>query len=75
MYFYYYLTSIVILMRLLSIDSSRIDLSNATVEELEDLSQACDPATFGLNQNDVLDESYRKAWKLDSDYFCIQARS
>jgi hypothetical protein len=26
---------------------------------------ACEPATFGVNQKDVLDESYRKARKLD----------
>ncbi|XP_006464088.1 hypothetical protein AGABI2DRAFT_52087, partial [Agaricus bisporus var. bisporus H97] len=29
-----------------------------------------DPATFGRGPNDVLDETYRKAWKLDEDSFC-----
>ena len=32
---------------------------------MENLAGACDPATFGVNQKDVLDESYRKAGKLD----------
>lgn len=36
---------------------------------LEELAQACDIATFGVNQQDTLDESYRKAGKLDSQYF------
>lgn len=29
------------------------------------LVDVCDAATFGLNQEDVLDVSYRSAWKLD----------
>lgn len=33
------------------------------------LSEACEPATFGRNQEDILDESYRKALKLDADKF------
>ena len=44
-----------------------IDLGNATFDELEKLTQACEPATFGLNQEDVLDETYRKAGKLDPE--------
>src|ERR1700733_2489961 len=44
---------------------SRIDLSNAFETELKQLSEACQPATFGVNQEDVLDESYRKAGKMD----------
>jgi hypothetical protein len=47
----------------------RVDLATASDEELEHLSNACDPATFGVNQRDVLDESYRKAGKLDSSDF------
>ncbi|KAG1718203.1 hypothetical protein EDB19DRAFT_1800771 [Suillus lakei] len=43
----------------------RIDLSQASEAQLQHLSQACDPATFGVNQQDVLDESYRKAGKLN----------
>ena len=30
----------------------------------------CQPATFGRGRNDVLDETYRKAGKLDEDAFC-----
>lgn len=44
---------------------SRIDLANATVDELDRLAEACQPASFGVNQKDVFDESYRKAGKLD----------
>jgi hypothetical protein len=36
---------------------------------LEQLAQACEPASFGMDQKDVLDESYRKAGKMDSEYF------
>ena len=32
---------------------------------MANLSASCEPATFGVNQEDVLDESYRKARKLD----------
>ncbi len=31
--------------------------------------QVCDAATFSLNHEDVLDVSYRSAWKLDPVYF------
>lgn len=52
---------------------SRVDFgapeSNAL--DLVDLEQACDPATFGRNQEHVLDESYRKAVKLDSQHFSL----
>ncbi|EJD46054.1 hypothetical protein AURDEDRAFT_87240 [Auricularia subglabra TFB-10046 SS5] len=39
--------------------------------ELDKLAAACEPATFGLNQKDVLDESYRKAGKLDKKDFAL----
>ena len=39
--------------------------------ELDKLAAVCQPATFGLNQQDVLDESYRKAGKLDRSDFAI----
>ena len=44
---------------------SRINLSNASEADLQDLSDACQPATFGVNEEDVLDESYRKACQMD----------
>jgi hypothetical protein len=46
-----------------------INLANATPEKLEQLAQACEPASFGLKQECVLDESYRKAGKMDPDCF------
>jgi hypothetical protein len=33
------------------------------------LTKACEPASFGMNQKDVLDETYRKAGKMDSGCF------
>ena len=49
-----------------------VDLSNATDDQLESLAEACSPATFGLDQRDVLDESYRKAGKMDTDMFATK---
>jgi len=48
---------------------SRVDFAHSTIEELEALSQACQPASFGLNNKDVLDETYRKAGKMDLNAF------
>ena len=46
-----------------------INFANATPDELEQLTQACKPASFGVNKEDVLDETYRKAEKMDSESF------
>ncbi|KAL1708422.1 hypothetical protein EV121DRAFT_197119 [Schizophyllum commune] len=46
-----------------------IDLANATDAELQALSDACEPATFGVNHTDVYDENYRKARKMDASAF------
>ncbi|KAG6815150.1 hypothetical protein H0H87_004671 [Tephrocybe sp. NHM501043] len=51
--------------------TSWLDLSKATEPELEALSRACSSATFGRGNKDVLDESYRKAGKMDLDDFSI----
>jgi len=48
---------------------SFIKLGSITEIQARDLSRACSPATFGLNHQDVLDESYRKAGKLDVGKF------
>lgn len=48
---------------------SHLSFAEASESQLEHLSQACQPATFGLNQKDVYDESYRKAGKLDEQDF------
>ncbi|KAJ3491966.1 hypothetical protein NLI96_g258 [Meripilus lineatus] len=50
-------------------EARRIDFSDVTSEDLEHLATTCDPASFGMNNEDVLDESYRKAGKLDSKFF------
>lgn len=47
----------------------RIDFANASENDLLHLEGVCEPATFGLNQRDVLDMTYRRALKLDTDYF------
>ncbi|KAI0794405.1 hypothetical protein C8Q74DRAFT_1248588, partial [Fomes fomentarius] len=49
----------------------RIDLMNPSPDALDRLEKVCQPATFGLNDKDVLDESYRKAGKLDIDSFML----
>ena len=45
--------------------NSRVDLSNAAADDLEGLHRACKPAEFGRNGENVLDDSYRKAGKMD----------
>ncbi len=48
-----------------------IDFANTTFSQLEQLVQACEPVSFGLNDKDVLDETYRKAGKMDSEHFSM----
>ncbi|THU88049.1 hypothetical protein K435DRAFT_762164 [Dendrothele bispora CBS 962.96] len=48
---------------------SRIDLCNASEQELIHLTDTCSQATFGRGQENVLDETYRKAKKLDLNDF------
>ncbi|KAI0036303.1 hypothetical protein K488DRAFT_82255 [Vararia minispora EC-137] len=50
-------------------ETRSLDLAQASVEQLEQLADACAPATFGRGQQDVLDESYRRAGKMDSSQF------
>jgi hypothetical protein len=40
-------------------------LQNASEAQLELLANACTPATFGADNKDVMDLSYRKAGKMD----------
>ncbi|KAL1733982.1 hypothetical protein EV714DRAFT_203423 [Schizophyllum commune] len=49
-----------------------IDLANASESDLQALSDACQPATFGRNDVDVYDESYRKAGKMDAGDFATK---
>ncbi|KAI0806597.1 hypothetical protein C8Q74DRAFT_1165175, partial [Fomes fomentarius] len=51
--------------------ASRIDLSAASQTALYELEQACDQATFGVDERDVLDVAYRKAMKLDRAHFAV----
>ena len=46
-----------------------MNLFHPSPEALERLADACDPATFGINDQDVYDESYRKAGKLSAGEF------
>ena len=41
-------------------------------EDIQKLVEASERATFGRNNEDVLDESYRKAWKMDTSQFACQ---
>ncbi|KAH7890151.1 hypothetical protein F5I97DRAFT_1999997 [Phlebopus sp. FC_14] len=50
-------------------NTSKIDLCKATAADLDKLAKACLPATFGRNKEDVYDESYRKALKLETTAF------
>ncbi len=53
-----------------------INLANASNDELEALNKACQPATFGRGTEDVLDETYRKAGKMDlTNFMCSFERS
>ena len=38
-------------------------------EALDHLQSACEPAAFGRNTETVLDETYRKAGKMDAEHF------
>ena len=50
-------------------DHRWLDLLKATDVQLESLASACAPATFGVDNKDVLDLSYRKALKMDPANF------
>ncbi|KAJ7093441.1 hypothetical protein B0H15DRAFT_1020826 [Mycena belliarum] len=49
-----------------------IDLGNAVEEHLDGLAAACKPAPFGVDQEDILDETYRKAGQLDLTEFATR---
>ncbi|KIM74762.1 hypothetical protein PILCRDRAFT_14200 [Piloderma croceum F 1598] len=52
--------------------TSCINLSNPSEAELQHLSEAYQPATFGVNQENVYDESYRKALQMDTSGFATK---
>ena len=49
----------------------RIDFIQMTDEELRHLAESCDVATFGVKNENVHDESYRKAGKLNTEHFSV----
>ncbi|KAJ7476902.1 hypothetical protein B0H11DRAFT_1303753 [Mycena galericulata] len=49
-----------------------VDLLKATPEELDIVSAACQRATFGRNEEDVFDETYRKAGQMSTKDFQIE---
>ncbi|KAJ7093347.1 hypothetical protein B0H15DRAFT_776829 [Mycena belliarum] len=53
-------------------DARVIDFGNAPEEHLAEIAAACQPAPFGVNQQDVLDETYRKAGKMDLTQFAAR---
>ncbi|PSR70916.1 hypothetical protein PHLCEN_2v13230, partial [Hermanssonia centrifuga] len=53
-------------------EGRRLDVTHASSDDLQHLSQTCEAATFGMDQEDVLDETYRKAGKLDSTNFAVK---
>ena len=46
-----------------------VDLANAADISLQTLLMACEPAPFGIDNKDVLDDTYRKAWKITRQLF------
>ncbi|KAJ7039441.1 hypothetical protein C8F04DRAFT_996978 [Mycena alexandri] len=48
-----------------------VNLSTASPEQLDAVSEACQKATFGRNKEDVLDETYRKAGQMSAKDFKI----
>jgi hypothetical protein len=51
---------------------SFLDFSSSTPEDLATLSAACQAATFGIYNQNVLDETYRKAGKMDKEHFACK---
>ena len=49
-----------------------LNFKQTTEEQLATPPQACHPASFGIAQEDVLDEPYRKAAKMECADFATQ---
>ncbi|KAF9053209.1 hypothetical protein BJ165DRAFT_1446302 [Panaeolus papilionaceus] len=49
-----------------------LDFTTTTDGSVKALANACEPASFGIGGQDVLDESYRKAGKMDAEDFSSQ---
>ena len=48
---------------------SWLRLHHCSTDSLEQLANACEPAKFGRNHENIYDDSYRKAGRLGSDSF------
>ncbi|KAF7426377.1 hypothetical protein PC9H_008745 [Pleurotus ostreatus] len=51
--------------------TGQLDLRNPEDAQVQLLVKLCEPATFGRNQEDLLDETYRKAGKMDIENFAM----
>ncbi|KAF9500668.1 hypothetical protein BDN71DRAFT_1381509 [Pleurotus eryngii] len=49
----------------------QLNLRNPEDAQVQLLAKLCEPATFGRNQEDLLDETYRKAGKMDVENFAM----
>lgn len=49
-----------------------IYIANTFEAQFKALAEACSPASFGRNKEDIVDESYRKAGKMDPVDFATQ---
>ena len=54
--------------------TSQINFNDANDIALKHLIDACKPAIFGRNNEDVFDESYRKAGELDQSKFAVKLK-
>ncbi|KAJ7118021.1 hypothetical protein C8R43DRAFT_1241993 [Mycena crocata] len=54
------------------VEGERPWYAKASAEDLKHLATACQQATFGVAQQDILDETYRKAGKMDLDKFAAR---
>lgn len=48
-----------------------MNIRNPEDTQVQLLAKLCEPATFGRNQEDLLDETYRKAGKMDIENFAL----
>ncbi|KAG9221882.1 hypothetical protein CCMSSC00406_0005707 [Pleurotus cornucopiae] len=51
--------------------TGQLDLRTPEDTQVQLLAKLCEPATFGRNQEDLLDETYRKAGKMDIENFAM----
>ena len=69
-----YVSDAVVMVHLLIVVSRFVSLCQTSDnrQPLDELQSACEPAMFGRNDQTILDESYRKAGKLDISDFVLR---